>query len=263
MPNRTAIIIPARLASTRLPEKLLRVAGGKTILQHTFDSARRCTITDVVIVAVDDQRLADEVESFGGRWIMTSKDCASGTDRIAEVARAMPEIDVFVNVQGDEPEIDPAVIDLVATTLIESDADMSTVGSPIRDRKTLDDPSCVKIVLANATVANGAGQGRAVYFSRAAVPHCRDGVTEISLASEPPIHWHHIGLYAYRREFLNWFADQPPSLLEQTERLEQLRAIEAGKQIAVARVASATPGIDNQADFDAFVIRLSSSEQNR
>ncbi len=253
---RCRIVIPARLASTRLPEKLLQKAGGKTVLQHTFEAAARSSVADGIIVAVDDKRIADEVDSFGGRWLMTSPDCASGTDRIAEVADAMPETEVFVNVQGDEPEIDPKVIDAVAS-LLTSDpgADMSTAGTPIRDQQLLTDPSCVKIVMGFDENQCGAGQGRAVYFSRAAVPFARDGVDASMLAAEPPIYWHHIGLYAYRREFLNWFAAQPPSLLEQVERLEQLRAIEAGKKILVARIESATPGIDTQEDLDAFIER--------
>ncbi|MGB7345110.1 MAG: 3-deoxy-manno-octulosonate cytidylyltransferase [Pirellulaceae bacterium] len=255
------IVIPARLASTRLPEKLLRQAGGKSILQHTYDAACASSVASGVIVAVDNPRIADEVDSFGGRWIMTSVDCASGTDRIAEVAAAMPEVDVFVNVQGDEPEISPAAIDLVAKTLIENTAaDMSTVGTPIRQESLLNDPSVVKIVMALDANSSGqrtkAGQGRAVYFSRSVVPHIRDGITDEVMMAEPPHFWHHLGLYAYRREFLAWFASQPSSLLEQSERLEQLRAIEAGKIIAVARVESATPGIDTQADLDAFIARL-------
>jgi 3-deoxy-manno-octulosonate cytidylyltransferase (CMP-KDO synthetase) len=250
MDSGTLIVIPARLASTRLPEKLLRCVAGKSILQHTYEAASRCQTTDRIIVAVDHQRLADEVDRFGGTWIMTSPHCASGTDRIAEVAAAMPNVEVFINVQGDEPEIKPSVIDLVATTLLaDPTADMSTVGTPIRKERLLNEPSCVKIVMAT-------GQGRAVYFSRSVVPFSRDGVNAALLAAEPPVYWHHVGLYAYRRDFLQWFAGQPPSLLEQTERLEQLRAIEAGKRILVARIESATPGIDTQADLDAFVARL-------
>ncbi len=253
---RCQIVIPARLASTRLPEKLLRKAGGKTVLQHTFEAAARSSVADGVIVAVDSQRIANEVDAFGGQWVMTSPDCASGTDRIAEVARAMPESDVFVNVQGDEPEIDPQVIDAVASLLIsDHQADMSTAGTPIRNQQLLTDPSCVKIVMGSDEHEYGAGQGRAVYFSRAAVPFARDGIDDSMLDAEPPVFWQHIGLYAYRREFLRWFAAQPPSLLERVERLEQLRAIEAGKKILVTRVESATPGIDTQADLDAFIQR--------
>lgn len=212
-------------------------------------------LADGVIVAVDDARLAAEVASFGGRAVLTSPACPSGTDRIAEVAAGMPEIDVFVNVQGDEPEINPAAIDLVASTLMANPhADIATVATPIRRPEVLSDPSCVKIVLGERF---GAGQGgHVIYFSRAVVPHARDGITTALLQSEPPLYWHHIGLYAYRRDFLSWFAGQPPSPLEQTERLEQLRAIEAGKRIVVARIESATPGIDTAEDFQAFAERV-------
>ena len=144
MPPTSTIVIPARLASTRLSEKLLRRVGGKSVLQHTYDAASKSTIVPngSIVVAVDDQRIADEVDSFGGKWVMTSPDCPSGTDRIAEVAQAMPEVDVFVNVQGDEPEIDPAAIDAVAQALIDCpSADMSTVGTPIRNESILQDPS--------------------------------------------------------------------------------------------------------------------------
>ena len=250
------IVIPASLASTRLPEKLLRKAGGKTILQHTHEAACRSAVADGVVVAVDDRRLAEEVESFGGRYIMTSDDCPSGTDRIAEVAASMPEADVFVNVQGDEPDICPKVIDAVAKLLIEDpEADMATAGTPIRCSTSLRDPSCVKIVMALNGLENS-GQGRAVYFSRAAVPFLREGFNDQALMREPPLFWHHIGLYAYRRDFLTWFASKPPSFLEQTEKLEQLRAIESGKKILVTRIESATPGIDTQEDLEAFIARL-------
>jgi 3-deoxy-manno-octulosonate cytidylyltransferase (CMP-KDO synthetase) len=249
MNTRCQIVIPARLGSTRLAEKLLLRAGGKSILQHTFDAAARATIADAVVVAVDDERLAAEVRSFGGRAVMTSPECASGTDRIAEVARAMPDTELFVNVQGDEPEIDPTTIDAVAAALIDQpSADMATAATPIRELAVLEDPSCVKIVLAQ--------DGRAIYFSRAAVPHCRDGLTAEVLSREPSLYWHHIGLYAYRREFLEWFARQPPSPLERSERLEQLRAIEAGKTIVVAPVADQPPGIDTREDFLAFRERI-------
>ncbi|KAA1260283.1 3-deoxy-manno-octulosonate cytidylyltransferase [Rubripirellula obstinata] len=250
------IVIPARLASSRLPEKLLRHAGGKSVLQHTYEAACRASCTDDVIVAVDDDRLAEEVQRFGGKWIMTSVDCASGTDRIAEVAAALPGKDVFVNVQGDEPEIDPAVIDKVAARLIEdTTADLATAGVAIRDLSTLEDPSNVKIVMAGM---DGSSSGRAVYFSRSVVPHVRGGITAESLASEPPIFWHHIGLYAYRRSFLQWFADQPVSLLETTEKLEQLRAVEAGKRIVVTQIQRGTPGIDTMEDLEAFRQRIDS-----
>lgn len=252
---RVRIVIPARLASTRLPEKLLRLVDGKTVLHHTFLAASRSRIADQVVVAVDNPRLAKEVESFGGRPIMTDVDCPSGTDRIAQVAAAMPEVDIFVNVQGDEPEIDAAAIDAVAELLVQDPAaDMGTAGTPIRDAEKLASPSCVKIVMGQWDPATQ--RGRAVYFSRAAVPFRRDALPDQSLAGEPPAYWHHLGLYAYRREFLGWFASERPSDLEQSEKLEQLRAIEAGRKILVTRVESAAAGIDTAEDLEAFRQRI-------
>lgn len=245
------IVIPARLASTRLPEKLLLRAGGKSVLQHTYEAASRAACAAGVTVAVDDPRLAQEVDAFGGQAMMTNPQHPSGTDRIAEVAAMLPAADILINVQGDEPEIDPAAIDLVAG-LLQNDpqAAMATVATPIRDASRLSDPSCVKVVIGR--------DGRALYFSRAAVPHVRDGVTPSVLAAEPPLFWHHVGLYAYRREFLQWFAAEPPGQLEQAEKLEQLRALQAGHPIVVGRVESAAAGIDTLADFEAFRSRVES-----
>lgn len=243
------IVIPARLASTRLPEKLLLRAAGKSVLQHTYEAALRATLCHGVTVAVDDPRLAQEVSDFGGQALLTDPLHVSGTDRIAEVARALPNADPIINVQGDEPEIDPAAIDLVVTLLEQfPEAAMATVACPLREASQLSDPSCVKVVMG--------GVQRAIYFSRAAVPHAREGVSDALLAAEPPHYWHHLGLYAYRREFLLWFASQPPGRLEQLEKLEQLRAIEAGRAIVVGRVESAAVGIDTLADFEAFRARV-------
>lgn len=248
---RVHIVIPARLASTRLPEKLLLRAGGKSILQHTYEAACTAQTPDAISIAVDHPRLADEAKSFGANVVMTSPDCPSGTDRIAEVARQLPSDEIFVNVQGDEPEIDPKAIDMVASLLVDAAwADMSTAARPIRDRETLDNPNCVKAVLGHS--------GRALYFSRAAVPFSRDDRWNDLLQAEPPVYWHHLGLYAYRREFLQWFSGQPTGKLEQTEKLEQLRVLELGKQIIVGRIDAAPAGIDTQADYDAFVKRLAS-----
>jgi 3-deoxy-manno-octulosonate cytidylyltransferase (CMP-KDO synthetase) len=244
------IVIPARLASTRLPEKLLLRAGGKSVLQHTYEAACRATTHSGVTVAVDDGKLEREVRSFGGHVMMTSTTCQSGTDRLAEVAATLDDVEIFVNVQGDEPEIDPAAIDLVAATLIASPwAAIATVARPIRDMATLENSNSVKAVIGR--------EGRALYFSRAAVPYVRDQTSESMLAAEPPLFWHHLGLYAYRREFLHWFASQRVGRLEQVEKLEQLRALEAGHSIVVARIDAAPAGIDTQVDFDAFAARLS------
>lgn len=243
------IVIPARLASTRLPEKLLLKAGGKSILQHTVEAASKSTLASEVIVAVDDPRLASEVESFGGQPVSTSVSCQSGTDRLAEIAATREDVDIFINVQGDEPEMNPAVIDAVAGLLqSHPDADIATAATPIRSVVSLNDPNCVKVIMG--------GNDRAVTFTRASVPYVRDGLREADLNAEPPHFWHHLGIYAYRRDFLLWFAGQPPGRLEQLEKLEQLRAIEAGKTIVVAPVASASRGIDTPADFEAFCGRL-------
>lgn len=237
------IVIPARLASTRLPEKLLRRVGGKSVLRHTYDAACRSELASAVVVAVDDVRLADEVRSFGGQAVMTPTACPSGTDRVAYVARHTPGTDLFVNVQGDEPEIDPRTIDAVIAKLrSDGEADVATAVTPIRDPVLADDPHCVKVV-ADAS-------GRAIYFSRAAIPFIRDR------GPDDPPRLHHLGLYAYRREFLMWFASQPPSPLELAEKLEQLRAVEAGRRVVVAHVASATPGIDTEEDLRAFRRRV-------
>jgi len=246
------IVIPARLASTRLPEKLLLRAGGKSVLQHTFEAACRASSHSGITIAVDDGMLEQEVKSFGGNAVMTSPQCQSGTDRLAEVAAKLDDVDIFVNVQGDEPEIDPVAIDLVAATLVANSwAAIATIVRPIRDLATLENPNCVKAVVGS--------EGRALYFSRASVPFVRDGddgKSESMLAAEPPLFWHHLGLYAYRREFLTWFASQGVGRLEQIEKLEQLRALEAGYAIVVARIDAAPAGIDTQADFDAFAARL-------
>lgn len=247
---RIQVVIPARLASTRLPEKLLLPVGGKSILQHTYEAACRCQAAGGVLVAVDDPRLAHEVTSFGGVARLTSPDCQSGTDRVAEVAAEMSETEIFVNVQGDEPEIDPVAIDLVAQTLIDfPEADMATVAKPIRDSELLMDPNCVKVVV---------GEGsRAITFSRSVIPYPRGGLSSEWLLREPPIFWHHVGLYAYRRDFLMWFTQQPPADIEQVEKLEQLRAIHADRHIVVARVDHAASGIDTLEDYRAFQARYS------
>lgn len=244
---RSCIVIPARLASTRLPRKLLLKETGKSVLQHTYESACRATRPLHVCIAADHREIAAEVESFGGRVVMTDPAAASGTDRVAEVARQMPDIDVVVNVQGDEPEVSAAAIDL-AVQLLEDhpDAVMSTLATPIRDRQRLADPACVKVVFDSA--------GRALYFSRSPIPCARtwdDGL----LIAEPACFYQHIGLYAYRRDFLLRLSQMPPSGLERLECLEQLRVLDAGFAILVGVVDEPTIGIDTPADYEAFVRR--------
>ncbi|MBN1852407.1 MAG: 3-deoxy-manno-octulosonate cytidylyltransferase [Pirellulales bacterium] len=244
---RSYVVIPARLASTRLPNKMLLRKTGKTVLQHTYEAACRARKPLGVCVATDHELIAGEVRRFGGRVLMTSPDCASGTDRVAEAARQLTGVDIIVNVQGDEPEIEPQAIDQVIA-LLESDttADMATLATPIRQRERLEDPACVKVVF-NAA-------GRALYFSRYPIPYNRDGDDSV-LDLDPPRYHQHVGIYAYRRRFLMELASLPQSPLEMTEKLEQLRVLELGKPIAINTVPSAARGIDTPADYAAFVKR--------
>ncbi len=241
------IIIPARLASTRLPRKLLLRETGKTLIQHTYEAASRATRPSGICVATDHDEILNEVRAFGGEAWLTNPDCASGTDRVAEIARRMDDVDIIVNVQGDEPELSGESIDAAIRLLEEQPGlAMSTLATPIRNREKLLDPACVKVVFD--------GRGRAIYFSRSPVPHAREWHDGL-LDSEPPHFYQHIGLYAYRREFLLQMAQLPPSPLEQIEKLEQLRVLEAGYPIAVAVVGQATLGIDTPHDYRAFVQR--------
>jgi 3-deoxy-manno-octulosonate cytidylyltransferase (CMP-KDO synthetase) len=252
---KSVIVIPARLASTRLPRKLLLRETGKSLIQHTYEAACQARLPSGVRVATDSQEIAAEVRSFGGHAEMTSATCPSGTDRVAEVARRMTDADVIVNVQGDEPELSSEAID-AAVRLLHNRPDvmMATLATPIRDREKLLDPACVKVVFDE--------RGRALYFSRAAVPHAREWHAGL-LATDPPLFYQHIGLYAYRREFLLRLAELPPSRLETVEKLEQLRVLEAGYAIAVAIVPHAALGIDTPADYAAFVERWWANHVNR
>jgi len=241
------VVIPARLASNRLPRKLLLRETGKPLIRHTYEAAQRATRPAGVCVATDHLEIFDEVRSFGGRAEMTSPDAASGTDRVAEVARQLPDVDIIVNLQGDEPELSGESIDLVIRLLEEHpDAVMSTLATPIRTRSQLEDPACVKVVFNSA--------GRALYFSRSPIPYPRDWEDRL-LAADPPHFYQHIGLYAYRREFLLRLAQIPQSSLERLEKLEQLRVLDAGYSILVGVVDEPTSGIDTPDDYRRFVER--------
>ena len=239
------IIIPARLASTRLPRKLLLRETGKSLIQHTYEAAQRAKRPSGICVATDHQEIFDEVRSFGGQVEMTDPAAPSGTDRVAEVARRLADVEIVVNVQGDEPELAGESIDLAIRLLEERpEAVMSTLATPIRSRQQLEDPACVKVVFD--------GRGRALYFSRSPIPHARQWDDRL-LSAEPPHFYQHVGLYAYRRDFLLQLAQMPQSELEKIESLEQLRVLEAGYSIAVAVVDEATFGIDTPEDYRAFV----------
>jgi len=243
------IVIPARLASTRLPRKLLLRETGKTLIQHTFEAAMRARRPMGVCVATDHVEILDEVRRFGGRAEMTDPDAASGTDRVAQLARELDDADVIVNVQGDEPELSGHTIDLAVELLEENpDAVVSTLATPIRSRRQLEDPACVKVVFDD--------RRRALYFSRSPIPHPRQWDDRL-LKADPPSFYQHVGLYAYRRDFLLRLAQMPPSKLEEIERLEQLRILEAGHRIVVGVVDEPTFGIDTAEDYRAFVERSS------
>jgi len=256
---RSHIVIPARLASTRLPRKLLLAQTGKPLIQHTYEAAQRARKPSGVCVAADSDEIAIAVHGFGGQVFLTNPNCASGTDRIAEVVAKLEEVDVVVNVQGDEPELSGEAIDLVVELLeTHSGAKMATLATPIQNREKLNDPACVKVVMAPAAddcKAAGPTALRALYFSRAAVPHAREWNDDL-LTAGPPHFFQHLGLYAYRVEFLLKLATLPRTPLERLENLEQLRALEHGYEILVGTVDEPTIGIDTPADYAAFVERF-------
>jgi 3-deoxy-manno-octulosonate cytidylyltransferase (CMP-KDO synthetase) len=243
----STIVIPARLASTRLPRKLLLAETGKPLIQHTYEAAQKATSPQGIVVAADHEEIAAAVRRFGGNVVMTSPTCVSGTDRVAEVARLLADVDIFVNVQGDEPEISATAIDL-AVELLQRDptAVMSTLATPIRDRARLLDPSCVKVVSDD--------RGRALYFSRAPIPFARDWSDDL-LTADPPSFYQHLGLYAYRRDSLLRIAELPRAAIERIENLEQLRVLAACFEIAVGVIDEPTIGIDTPDDYRAFVAR--------
>ena len=243
---KTAIIIPARYASSRLPGKPLLKATGKYLVQHVYESACRSRAAEI-IVATDDARVADAVRSFGGQVAMTRDDHPSGTDRVAEVAGQL-DADIVVNLQGDEPQMDPAILDVLPGLLVDDrEADMATLAVPVTSLDQWRDPNCVKVVCDR--------RNRALYFSRSPIPFVRDGVPDFM--KQPSRFLQHLGLYAYRREFLLHLATLPPEPLEEMEKLEQLRVLTLGYKIAVGVVQQACRGVDTPADYERFVATYS------
>jgi 3-deoxy-manno-octulosonate cytidylyltransferase (CMP-KDO synthetase) len=238
------LVIPARMASVRLPGKPLLAETGMPLVVHTWVQARLCQRATRVVVATDDVRIADAVRHHGGEAVMTSAACATGTDRVAEAARACPGPDLILNLQGDEPEIEPRDLDALLEAMeAEPDVSMGTLAAPLSPDDAVS-PSTVKVVTSV--------RGDALYFSRAIIPFHRDGATGATAAAAPR---RHVGVYAFRREFLDGFAALPPTPLERTEMLEQLRALEHGHRIRVVDVTSAPAGIDTPEDYAAFVAR--------
>src|SRR6516165_1727851 len=225
------LVIPSRFGSTRLPGKPLVTLAGKPMVQHVYERAKRAQTVHKVLVATDDQRIMDVVKGFGGEARMTRTDHRTGTERIAEVA-AREEGDVFVNVQGDEPLLDPLAVDTVIASLLEEPAAaIGTVATPIKTPADIMDPNVVKTVLDF--------DGNALYFSRAPIPWVRDTASKIQVR-----HLKHLGLYVFRREALLEYPTLPQGELERIEQLEQLRWLENGWKMRVAEVAHDAVSVD-------------------
>ena len=234
-----AVIIPARYASSRFPGKPLALLAGNPMIQHVWEKAIASS-ADVVAVATDDERIAAAVEKFGGRAIMTSPDHPSGTDRIAEAARAFEGVETVINIQGDEPLIPTELVDeLIRLMTSDRSVEMATVAVPA-DRKKMTENN-VKVVFGTT--------GQALYFSRSEIPFVRQG-------GEDPGCYLHWGIYAYRKDILERFVQLPPGKLENSEKLEQLRALENGIGIKVITTELTTIGVDTPEDLEKAELLL-------
>jgi 3-deoxy-manno-octulosonate cytidylyltransferase (CMP-KDO synthetase) len=239
----TAIVIPARFASTRLPGKPLLRQTGKYLIQHVYERACQARRASLVVVATDDPRIEAAVMAFGGRVVRTRRDHPTGTDRVAEVARTL-NADVVINLQGDEPLVEPSALDRLAELLDRNpDAAAATLAAPLTKLEDWRDPNRVKVVCDR--------YGRALYFSRSPIPFVRDGQPDF--IKQPLQFLQHLGLYAYRREFLLHLASAPPTPLEELEKLEQLRILGMGRGIQVGVVQQQAIGVDTLADYESFV----------
>lgn len=249
-------IIPARYAATRLPGKLIlqkvKEITGKHIIEHVYSKASEAKTIKKVIVATDDKRIFDIVKEFGGNVEMTPDNISSGTDRVAWIIKNIDSVkglnpDIVVNVQGDEPEIEGKVIDKVVSILHnDKKYSMSTIATPIELQDEINDPNAVKVVLDN--------NGNALYFSRAPIPYNRKPKNS-GIYKNEDIFLKHLGLYAYRKDFLLKFSSLPCSRLEEIEGLEQLRALSNGYKIKVAITKHNSIGIDTEEDLERFLDR--------
>ncbi len=234
--KKTAIIIPARLNSSRLKNKLLLCANNKPVIQWVYEVAIKAKLASKVIVAADSEEIYNVVKSFGGNVEMTSNEHRSGSDRIAEVVKRHPEIEYILNLQGDEPQMDSNVVDSLIEVLHNSSADISTPVRKITNKEQIEDPNCVKCVFNK--------ENYALYFSRYPVPYPRK--------AEEGEYFAHIGMYAYRRESLLKMTSLPAAMLEKTESLEQLRALYNGMTIKIILTNLNPVGIDTIQDFEKF-----------
>ena len=224
-------ILPARWGSSRFPGKPLHLIAGKPLIQHVWEQCRKCRRLDDLYIATDDERIQAAALAFGAKVVMTSPDHPTGTDRIAEAIQSIPAATHIVNIQGDEPLIDPELVDELAATMeADPELDMATAANPLDPADpAVQDPNVVKVVTAL--------DGRALYFSRSPLPFFRNAVAGLPV-------YRHKGIYAYRRTFLERFVTWPPSPLERAESLEQLRALENGASIKVLPTLDTSPGVD-------------------
>lgn len=232
------IVIPARYGSSRLPGKMLKELAGKPVLQHVYEACAKANAGEVLI-ATENQIVVDAAAKFGAKAVLTSDACQSGTDRVYEAAQNRPET-IIINVQGDEPFVQPATIQKIAQLLQKEPAcDIASAVAPTLNEDKINDPNCVKAVLNK--------DGKALYFSRSRVPYKR----EITEENKQIPYWQHCGIYGYQRKALERFVSLPPSNLEMLERLEQLRALEDGMTLKCVVIDSAGPAIDTASDLQA------------
>ncbi len=242
MPRKILAVIPARYASSRFPGKALARLDSRTMLEHVYERVSMARYLSTVIIATDDQRIRDVARRFGARVQMTRDDHVSGTDRVAEVASAFEDMELVVNVQGDEPLIDPAAIDAAVLPLLEERAiPMGTLKKRIEDLREVSDPNVVKVVTDRFE--------NALYFSRSTIPYPRDAGAD-SCNGPPVTHFKHIGLYVYRKDFLLRYPGLSVGPLERAERLEQLRALENGFRIRVVETDYESLGVDTPGDLE-------------
>ena len=245
------VCIPARYDSTRFPGKVLAKDTGKLLIQHTWEKAKQAKLPSNILIAADDKRILDAAESFGADAVLTSPDHKSGTDRIAEAVADL-DFDIVINVQADEPEINPENIDHVAELLIKNpDCPMATAAAAFENVQQIGNPNIVKVITDSIN--------KAIYFSRFPIPYDREneGVGNIHL------YLRHLGIYAYRKDFLLKITGLPQSPLEKIEKLEQLRAIENGFPILVGKVERTTDGIDTPDQYAEFVKRYKKATKKR
>jgi 3-deoxy-manno-octulosonate cytidylyltransferase (CMP-KDO synthetase) len=239
VPHSILGVIPARYASSRFPGKALAIIAGKPMLQHVWERATQARYLSSVVIATDDERIRAAAEGFSAKVVLTRADHLSGTDRVAEVASAS-NAGIVVNIQGDEPMIDPAAIDAAVLGILDDpEADMATLMTRIHREADLSDPNAVKVVTD--------ARGNALYFSRLPIPFVREPGER---GAHAPAHFKHLGLYVYRRDFLLAYPDLPVGPLERSERLEQLRALENGFKIRVVETDYDSVGVDTPEDWE-------------